>query len=91
MERNGKGMSAKGTALTGLGLRHPSNSSGCRNRIKCECPKDARNGALELAKRRGNGFVRPEMETALRGFNEPKVMPACVNGPMMMPEALKRP
>lgn len=62
MESNEKGMSAKGTALAGLGLRYPSHSNGCRNRIKREYPKDARNGALELTKRRGNGFVRPEIE-----------------------------
>ena len=68
MESNGKGMSAKGTALAGLGLRYPPHSSGCRNRIKRECPKVARNGALELTKRRGKGFVHSEIETPLRGF-----------------------
>lgn len=38
MERNGKGMSAKGTALAGLGLRYPSNSSGCRSRDQTRMP-----------------------------------------------------
>lgn len=61
MESNGKGMSAKGTALAGLGLRYPPHSSGCRNRIKRECPKDARNGALELAKRRGRVILCPRV------------------------------
>lgn len=67
MESNGKGMSAKGTALAGLGLRHPSNSSRCRNRIKRECLKDARNGALELAKRRGRVILCPRVRKRLYG------------------------
>ena len=56
MESNGKGMSAKGTALTGLGLRHPpkvERNADARAGIRSECPKDARNGAVELTKRRG--------------------------------------
>ena len=39
MESDGKGMSAKGTALAGLGLRHPSNSSGCKSRDQTRMPQ----------------------------------------------------
>lgn len=67
MESNGKGMSAKGTALAGLGLRYPPHSSGCRSRIKRECPKDARNGALELTKRRGRVILCPRVRKRLYG------------------------
>ena len=67
MESDGKGMSAKGTALAGLGLRYPPQSSGCRSRIRHECPKDARNGALELAKRRGRVILCPRVRKRLYG------------------------
>ena len=39
MESDGKGMSAKGTALAGSGLRHPSNSSGCKSRDQTRIPQ----------------------------------------------------
>ena len=39
MESDGKGMSAKGTALAGSGLRHPSNSSGCKSRDQTRMPQ----------------------------------------------------
>ena len=39
MESNGKGMSAKGTALAGLGLRHPPHSSGCKSRDQMRMPQ----------------------------------------------------
>lgn len=39
MESDGKGMSAKGTALAGSGLRHSSNSSGCKSRDQMRMPQ----------------------------------------------------
>lgn len=60
MESDGKGMSAKGTALAVSGLRHPSKverNADAGAGIRCECPKEARNGVLGLTKRRGKGFL----------------------------------
>lgn len=39
MESNGEGMSAKGTALAGLGLRYPPHSSGCKSRDQMRMPQ----------------------------------------------------
>ena len=39
MESDGKGMSAKGTALAGLGLRYPPHSSGCKSRDQMRMPQ----------------------------------------------------
>ena len=70
MESNGKGMSAKGAVLAVSGLRHPpkvERNADAGAGIRCECPKDARNGAVELTKRRGRVILCPRVRKRLYG------------------------